>query len=267
MNTVTTKAAMLMAALLSGAWFCNLAYADDQTVEQRVDALERQLNQRNAAMADMQQQLDDLNNEVRQLRGTLEEANYKLDQSVDRQKSMYLEMDKLKSASAASSAPQSSAATPTNAQPQSAQASVSAAPASNAAAQPTASQPPSKDESQAYDAAVNLVMKDKNYAKATPAFQAFIQKYPQSGYVPNAHYWLGQLLFSQGDKEQAKNNFLIVAQKYKDSPKRADALLKLGMITQGEGDKDKAAKFFQLVIKQYPNTPSAQLAQKALTGK
>ena len=111
------------------------------------------------------------------------------------------------------------------------------------------------------------MLKDKNFSKAIPAFEGFVQKYPQSGYVPNAHYWLGQLLYNQGDKDNAKANFLIVAQKYKESPKRADALLKLGMITLSEGDKEKANKFFQLVLKQYPDTPSAQLAQKALNAK
>ena len=123
------------------------------------------------------------------------------------------------------------------------------------------------EETKAYEAAVDLVMKDKRYDKAIPAFEGFIQQHPQSGLVPNAHYWLGQLQYNQGDKAGAKANFLIVAQKYKSSPKRADALLKLGMITLGEGDKDKAGKFFQLVIKQYPDSPSAQLAQKALNAK
>ena len=123
------------------------------------------------------------------------------------------------------------------------------------------------EETKAYEAAVDLVMKDKRYDKAIPAFDNFIKQHPQSGLVPNAHYWLGQLQYNQGDKASAKTNFLIVAQKYKSSPKRADALLKLGMITLGEGDKDKAGKFFQLVIKQYPDSPAAQLAQKALNAK
>ena len=264
MNTVSMKAAIMMAALFSIGVPVSVVQADDFSVEDRLTKLERLDNSRNLMQIEMQQQIDALSTEVRQLRGSLEEANYKLQQATERQKWLYQELDKLKSspspvagsaaAGATAMANQASGGTPIVGQ-------------TPATAATTAAQPASAEETQAYDAAVNLVLKDKNFTKAIPAFEAFIQKYPQSGYVPNAHYWLGQLLYNQGDKDNAKSNFLIVAQKFKDSPKRADALLKLGMITLSDGDKEKANKFFQLVIKQYPDTPSAQLAQKAFNAK
>ena len=99
-----------------------------------------------------------------------------------------------------------------------------------------------------------------------PAFDSFIANYPNSSLQPGAHYWLGQLLLNQGDRDKAKAHFLTVAQKYKDSPKRPEAIYKLGVISKADGDADKANKFFQLVIKQYPNTSAAQLAQKAMGG-
>jgi tol-pal system protein YbgF len=256
MNTVSMKAAILMAALFSVSLFSMHLYADELSVEDRLMKLERLDNSRNLVQIEMQQQIDALSNDVRQLRGSLEEANYKLQQATERQKGLYQELDKLKATPAVTA--------PVGATTESSQ----------AAGTPIVGQTPapvakaaSAEETQAYDAAVSLVMKDKDFAKAIPAFEAFIQKYPQSSYVPNAHYWLGQLLYNQGDKDNAKANFLIVAQKFKDSPKRADAILKLGMITLSEGDKEKANKFFQLVVKQYPDTPSAQLAQKALNAK
>jgi len=262
MNTVSMKAAILMAALFS-VGFPTLLHADELSVEERLAKLERLDNSRNLVQVEMQQQIDALSDEVRQLRGSLEEANYKLQQATERQKGLYQELDKLK-ASSNPAGPSTGTAT----------ASAGAgADGTQAAGTPIvgqttpAAKAASAEETQAYDAAVSLVMKDKNFAKAVPAFEGFIQKYPQSSYVPNAHYWLGQLLYNQGDKDNAKANFLIVAQKFKDSPKRADAILKLGMITLSEGDKEKANKFFQLVVKQYPDTPSAQLAQKALNAK
>jgi len=256
MNTVSMKAAIMMAALFSAT---PLLAAGSGSVEERLDRLERADNSRNLIQIDMQQQLDALNNEVRQLRGALEEANYKLQQATERQKSLYQELDKVKSgATAAPAVPDASVAPATSAA------------AASAASEPTTSPTPDQAtpaESKAYDAAVSLVMKDKQYDKAVPAFEAFIATYPQSSYVPNAHYWLGQLLFNQGDRESAKTHFLTVAQKYKDSAKRPDAILKLGMISQFEGDNEKADKFFQLVIKQYPNSSSAQLAKKAMSSR
>ncbi len=257
------KAATLMAAVFS----VSLVHAAE--LEDRVLKLERMVNARGLSQVEMQQQIDALTNDVRSLRGALEESNYKLQQATDRQKTLYQELDKLQQSAQAPAAPaaageqplQQPAATPTVTPPatnstQPASATPSAAPAA----------PVSGSESQDYDAAVSLVIKDKNYTKAIPAFDSFITSYPNSALQPGAHYWLGQLQLNQGDREKAKTHFLTVAQKYKDSPKRPEAIYKLGVIAKADGDIEKANKFFQLVIKQYPNTSAAQLAQKAMGG-
>ena len=245
------KAAILMAAVFS----VSLVHADE--LEDRVLKLERMVSARNLSQVEMQQQIDALTNDIRSLRGALEESNYKLQQATERQKALYQELDKLQQSSQAPAAPVSAG---TQAAPQPAAAMPAAAPATPAAA------PASGSESNDYESAVNLVIKEKNYAKAIPAFDTFIANYPNSALQPGAHYWLGQLQLNQGDREQAKAHFLTVAQKYKDSPKRPEAIYKLGVIAKADGDKEKANKFFQLVIKQYPNTSAAQLAQKAMGG-
>ncbi len=270
-NLNYVKAATLMAAVFS----VSVVHADD--LENRVAQLEKMVNSRNLSQIEMQQQIDSLTNDVRTLRGSLEEANYKLQQATDRQKSMYEELDKLQQAqSQQSSAPASSPAASAQ-QPATPQASAPAnnapAPADAASAEKPVASAPAKapapasgSESKDYDAAVALVIKQKNYAQAIPAFDSFIAKYPDSSLQAGAHYWLGQLLLNQGDRDKAKSHFLTVAQKYKDSPKRPEAIYKLGVISKADGDAEKANKFFQLVIKQYPNTSAAQLAQKAMGG-
>lgn len=255
MNTVRTKAAIYMAALFSMG-LSHPLWADDGSIEERVARLERALNSRNLVQVEMQQQLDSLNSEVRQLRGDLEEANYKLQQAVDRQKSLYEELDKAKGASASAPADADSTAGGT--------ASASTAASSGQTSKPSA--PASADESKAYESAVNLVLKDQDFKQGSVALNQFLTQYPNSSYQSNAHYWLGQVLMKQGDNGQARSHFLQVA-KDKDSSKRADAILKLGMISRAEGDADKAGKFFQLVIKQYPDSTAAQMAQKELSAK
>ena len=247
------KAAILMAAVFS----VSLVHADE--LEDRVLKLERMVSARNLSQVEMQQQIDALTNDIRSLRGALEESNYKLQQATDRQKALYQELDKLQQSAQAPAAPVS-AGTQAASAPQPAAATPAAAQATPPAA------PASGSESKDYESAVNLVIKEKNYAKAIPAFDTFIASYPNSTLQPGAHYWLGQLQLNQGDREQAKAHFLTVAQKYKDSPKRPEAIYKLGVIAKADGDKEKANKFFQLVIKQYPNTSAAQLAQKAMGG-
>lgn len=257
------KAATLMAAVFS----VSLVHADE--LEDRVLKLERMVNARGLSQVEMQQQIDALTNDVRSLRGALEESNYKLQQATDRQKTLYQELDKLQQSTSApppAPATPAAAAEPSAQQPATTPAVTPSATNSAPPAPATPAAPVSGSESQDYDAAVSLVIKDKNYTKAIPAFDTFITSYPNSALQPGAHYWLGQLQLNQGDREKAKAHFLTVAQKYKDSPKRPEAIYKLGVIAKADGDIEKANKFFQLVIKQYPNTSAAQLAQKAMGG-
>ncbi|WP_054543481.1 tol-pal system protein YbgF [Aeromonas dhakensis] len=225
----------------------NGAIVPTGSLEDRVALLERTLNARLRLQADLQQQVDALQGEVSELRGQLEQQTYQMEQSQERQRQLYQELDKV-----ANSQP---AATP--AAPAAAAESVTPAAAANYST--------NQNENQAYDAAVNMVLKEKNYDKAIPAFEGFIKQFPSSSYVPNAHYWLGQLLFNKGDRTGAAAQFTTVATKFSKSPKRADALLKLGMLAQLDGKKAEAKNFYEQVIKGYPNTSPAQLAKQSLS--
>lgn len=225
----------------------NGAIVPTGSLEDRVALLERTFNARLRLQADLQQQVDALQGEVSELRGQLEQQTYQMEQSQERQRQLYQELDKV-----ANSQP---AATP--AAPAAAAASATPAAAANYST--------NQNENQAYDAAVNMVLKEKNYDKAIPAFEGFIKQFPSSSYVPNAHYWLGQLLFNKGDRTGAAAQFTTVATKFSKSPKRADALLKLGMLAQLDGKKAEAKNFYEQVIKGYPNTSPAQLAKQSLS--
>ncbi|MFM4919884.1 tol-pal system protein YbgF [Aeromonas dhakensis] len=227
----------------------NGAIVPTGSLEDRVALLERTLNARLRLQADLQQQVDALQGEVSELRGQLEQQTYQMEQSQERQRQLYQELDKVaNSQPAAPAAPAASAA-----------AAASATPAA------AANYSTNQNENQAYDAAVNMVLKEKNYDKAIPAFEGFIKQFPSSSYVPNAHYWLGQLLFNKGDRTGAAAQFTTVATKFSKSPKRADALLKLGMLAQLDGKKAEAKNFYEQVIKGYPNTSPAQLAKQSLS--
>lgn len=215
----------------------NGAIVPSGSLEDRVALLERTLNARLRMQAELQQQVDSLQGEVSELRGQLEQQTYQMEQSQERQRQLYQELDKVAS-------------------------SQQAAPAAPAA--PATNYSTNQDENQAYDAAVNMVLKEKNYDKAIPAFEGFIKQFPNSSYVPNAHYWLGQLLFNKGDRAGATTQFVTLANKYSKSPKRADALLKLGMLAQLDGKKAEAKSFYEQVIKGYPGTTSAKLAEQSL---
>ncbi|MGL4906022.1 MAG: tol-pal system protein YbgF [Plesiomonas sp.] len=226
------------------------------SLEDRVTRLERTMEARNQLLTDTQQQLMSLQGEMDQLRGSVERSEYQLNQAIERQRQLYQELDNV-SAQAKSAASASTSAS-------SAPAGAGATSTSPETAKADTVVSDNATENQAYDAAVQLVLRDKQYDKAITAFQAFISQYPKSVYRPNAHYWLGQLLFNQKRKDEALQQFATVVKDYPKSPKRADAMLKLGVIAQEKGDTAAAKTLFQQIVKSYPTSSSAKMAKSRL---
>ncbi|WKE64469.1 tol-pal system protein YbgF [Gallaecimonas kandeliae] len=211
-------------------------------LESRVARLEAQLESRNRVQLETLQKISALQDDLRDLRGITEEHEHKLNQLLDRQREIYKELARMQSAPAAE-------------QP----APTTAAPADTS---PTYSS--NLSENDAYDQAVGLVLKQKDYGKATEAFKAFVKDFPKSSYIDNAYYWLGQLYYSDRKLDDAIQSFTQVVNHYPNSSKRADAMLKLGIIAQDKGDKAGASAFFNKVIKEYPDSTSARMAKERL---
>jgi tol-pal system protein YbgF len=225
------------------------------SIEDRVISLERISNAQAQLLTQLQQQLSDNQRDIDSLRGQIQESQYQLNQVVERQKQIYQQMDSL-GQSGAQSATAASAGSATV-----------AAPADNAQAAVAAVPPASGgDENSDYNAAVSLALEKKQYDQAITAFQAFIKQYPQSTYQPNANYWLGQLFYNKGKKEDAAYYYAVVVKNYPKSPKSPDAMFKVGAIMQEKGQVDKAKAVYQQVIKQYSTSDAAKQAQKRLAG-
>jgi len=207
---------------------------------------ELKLSARNRAQVNLQLQVDELQSEVNKLRGITELHEHKLNQMSERQRELYQEIERR-----VSNALQSNALGPKdNGQ-------------SNSDNQVNYSN--NLTENEAYDYAVNLVLKDKLYEQAIPAFKQFNQKFPQSSYAANAHYWLGQLLFNKTEYSSAQSEFLIVVNEFTDSSKRADALLKLAMVSQKQDENSAAITLYRQLIKEYPSSTAAQLGKSRLS--
>ncbi|WP_206484350.1 tol-pal system protein YbgF [Thalassotalea sp. G2M2-11] len=216
------------------------------SLQQRVATLERQVEARNRAQVKVQRQLDELQLEVSELRGVTELHTHQLSQILERQRELYQELDRRVS----------QALKPANNVPSSIEAPAQSGQSSSYSSNLT--------ENEAYDRAVNLVLKEKRYDQAIPAFRTFNQNYPNSSYSANAHYWLGQLLFNKGDFAKAKIEFELVVSQYKSSTKRSDAILKLGMVEQKLNNNAKAKTLYQQLVAEYPDSSAAKLAAPRL---
>ena len=239
------KTAVLTAAILMSVGVATAAPAPVEDIaggssDDRIARLERMLKAKQASEFETQQRLDTLQQEVLDLRGLTEQQNYQINQMLQRQRQLYEDIANLSSAKSSSS--------------------VSA----TVASEPSVSS--SLGETASYESAVNLVLKERKYDEAIPAFRNFIKSYPESTYAANANYWLGQLLYNKAEFAEATQAFNTVVNKFKDSSKRADSLVKLGMIAQKNSDVVSAKRFYQQVLKEYENSAAARIAKQQLAG-
>ncbi|BET96247.1 cell division protein CpoB [Xenorhabdus sp. TCT-1] len=221
------------------------------STDERLSQLERVSDAHSQLLTQLQQQLSDSQRDIDTLRGQIQENQYQLNQIIERQKDLYLQLDKITNPSSAeSSEPENSNV-------------ASSAPTGNKQSAASASTGSEKSD---YDAAVSLAINTKEYDKAIVAFQNFAKTYPKSKYLPNVNYWLGQLNYNKGKKDDAAYYFATVVKDYPKSQKSSDSLYKVGLIMQEKGQKDKAKAVYQQVVKQYPGTNAAKMAGKKLSG-
>jgi len=201
-------------------------------------------------------QLQQMQEEIAQLRGMLEEQQNQIQRLQQEGLERYQDLDRrLSSGSAAGNQPAPSSNTAASA------GSSAPAAASQGQSQSTSGDP--AKEKLYYDAAFDLI-KAKDFDKASQAFAAFLRKYPDSQYAGNAQYWLGEVNLAKGDLQGAGQAFARVSQAYPQHNKVPDSLYKLADVEIRLGNRDKAQGILREVIAQYPNTSAAQLAQRQL---
>ncbi|MGM0905943.1 MAG: tol-pal system protein YbgF [Pseudomonadota bacterium] len=221
-------------------------------VEQRLEQIERMLEARSDAQIKMLNQLGSLQQDVAELRGITEEHEYRLEQLLERQRELYQEIDRRFS----------------NLKQNNSQSNEETGNYNDLEQVPTqtdsSSYSPNLSENDAYDKAIALVLEDKRYDDAIPAFQSFLKNFPNSTYAANAHYWLGQLFFAKREYSEAKQQFETVVNDYPDSNKRGDCLLKLGAIASEQNKSADAKAYYEQVVKEYPDSTEANLAKQRL---
>ena len=207
----------------------------------------------------MVQQLQD---EVRALRGQLETQQYKLQKLESSEADRYRDMDRRIGALTASMASGAGgAALPADS---SSTASNTPDPAPTSANTPPASTSTSDiDDNQAYNDAFALV-RNRQFDEALTAFNAFISDYPQSSLLANAWYWKGEILLSQQKFDDASLAFIKVVKEYPQANKVPDALYKLGVASVQSGKDSQAQQAFKQVMTDYPDTTAAGLAKNYL---
>lgn len=239
--------ATVLATLAIGsapAW----ALFDDDVARQRIEQLktettgrlgklETQLEQSQRVQLDLSNQIEALRSEIAKLRGQNEVLTYELEAATKRQKDFYLDLDnRLRAIETAAETARQSAATP--------------------AVDPAA-------EARDYDAALNL-LKGGKFADAQIAFETFIAVWPQSSFLPAAHYWAASAGFQAKNYVRAADLFQTVHKQWPADVRAPEALIGLANTQQVQGDAKGAKKSLETVIAEYPGTPAADVARQRL---
>ena len=109
-----------------------------------------------------------------------------------------------------------------------------------------------------YNFAIRL-LRQGDWGEAETAFREFVGAHPDDGLAANAQYWLGETFYVRHDFDNAAAAFLEAYQKYPESAKAPDSLLKLGMSLAGLGLAPEACQTFTAVVEKHADAPASIL--------
>lgn len=178
-------------------------------------------------LADLFIQMQQLQQEVQALRGTVEQQSYEIETLKQQRKDDYVDLDRRIStlqAGATTVAP-----------------TMAVTPSLDATAPVAAGA-----EKDSYDAAYQLLDQNRK-DEAVLAFTRHINRFPDGEYTGNAYYWLGLIQSTQGQLTAAQEHFQLLLKKFPDHRKVPDARFALGKVYFQQGKRAEARKIIQEV--------------------
>jgi len=246
----------------------------EPTLEERLSKLERQVN--NQTILELLDRIDSLQVELQDMRALSEEQTHQIDSLKQRQRDLYLDLDRRLSRAEREASSTLPVATPgvisdgTTASlvsgeqsPQPLVQQQTATETTGMVAQTEVEPVELAQEREAYQKAFNL-LRQLQYDPATAAFKSFIKKYPNGRYAHIAQYWLGEASYARRDFKQAIADYQQLIDHYPQSPKIAEAMLKLGYSRWELKAVIGAKTALDQLISKYPDSAEAKQAQPLL---
>jgi tol-pal system protein YbgF len=227
------------------------------SVKQRLERVERMVG--SEMLMRQSQQIEALQEEIASIREQLDQQGHELSTIKQRQRSLYLDMDRRINA-VETGAPASRKLSPVPA-PGTIDVPVSL-PGGNASALPVSPSMDNKGKSD-YDKAFGL-LKEGRYKQAIVAFGGFLKSYPDSQYADNAQYWLAEANYANRQYKQALSEFQRLIAKYPNSSKAQGARLKIAYVYYELKNWSAARESLQQILKSFPDTNIAKRANERL---
>lgn len=235
----------------------------------RLDNIERKLDAR--GLQDMLNRMDQLQQDLQELRGELEVQTHTLKDLQRRQREQYLDIDRrlqqLENPSVGGPPGAASTLPPTTTAP------VRVPPVTPPTAQkPPSAKPPAAlvpgsieqiGEQAEYDTAL-AVLREGRYTEAAQAFKKFLADHPGSTYADNANYWLGEAYYVTRNFDKALRAFQGLVNTYPKSAKVPGSRLKIAYINYEKKDWPAARKALSAIVSDYPDTTVSRQANDRL---
>jgi tol-pal system protein YbgF len=124
---------------------------------------------------------------------------------------------------------------------------------------------PKLSENEVYTSAKQAYDKgDLNAARE--GFQKLLKEFPKSENADNAQFWIGEIYYREKWYEKAILEYQTVIEKYPKGNKVTASLLKQGFAFFNLGDKSNARLILSELIKKYPKSNEAKIAERKLKG-
>ena len=224
---------------------------DNLSDKQRLQRLERLISSDVLLQQTKTMQL--LKEEVTSLREQIEQQEYELESMKQRQRNLYLDMDRRINNAEAGNRNNTKAVAPVP-PPSKKLMSGGATPVAVSG---------DVDGQEAYSKAFTL-LKEGQYKQSITAFERFKSTYPGSKYADNAQYWLGEASYVSRDYKKALTEFQQLVAQYPDSSKIPGARLKIGYVYFELKNWSAAREALKQVITSYRGTTVAKKANERL---
>lgn len=206
-----------------------------------------------AASTNSAYQIQQLQQEVLELRGLLEEQGFELKRLKQQRLDDYLDLDRrlkaLTDASTVSDNQPSTGSAPTVA-------GVPGITGGNNGADT------SEAEKKLYREAIDQLLNQQDYSGSQAKFGQYLEQYPEGIYVPNVYYWQGQIYLTESKQPEAETTFSKLVTEFPDHQKVPDAKYKLATIYFNQGKKAEAKTLLEEVAAS--DSDSSRLAKAFL---
>lgn len=120
--------------------------------------------------------------------------------------------------------------------------------------------PSGNDADELYRNAYEFILSG-DYGTAEAGLRDLIERFPQSEHAADAHFWLGEALLAQDRPHEAAETFLTASRDFPQARRAPDTLFKLGMSLAAMNQRDVACATFSEVGQRYPQASEALVAR------